>query len=385
LFRAEYSSFADLLPFIPYNPANMDVFLRILIFLLGLAMVVGTLSSALSTFVLPRSARSQLNRILFDLLRRVLEKMMHFAKTFEQKDAIFAYYAPIGLMLLVPTWYVLIMIGYGAMYWSLGVGDLYMDLRLSGSSLLTLGFVTSESFPVNLLMFSEATLGLILVALLIAYLPTMYSAFSRREEYVNLLEVRAGNPPSAVEMLLRFHRIHGLERLAEYWSSWEVWFADLEESHTTLPVLVFFRSPRGNQSWITAAGTILDCAVLTLSALDVTYTATAALCIRAGYLSLRKISDYFDISYPADPHFPETPISISRDEFEAVLYRLQGAGLPLKANRDQAWQDFAGWRVNYDHTLLRLCSLVMAPPAFWSSDRADTFKLRPLFLPGKKQ
>lgn len=362
----------------------MDLFLRMLVFLLGMVVVISTLFSALSTFVLPRSARSQLNRILFGLLRRIFEKLMSFVKTFEQKDAIFAYYAPIGLMLLVPTWYVLMTVGYAAMYWSLGVGDLYTDLRLSGSSLLTLGFATSENILVNLLVFSEATLGLILVALLIAYLPTMYSAFSRREEFVNLLEVRAGDPPSSVEMLLRFNRIHGLERLAEYWSSWEVWFADLEESHTTLPALVFFRSPRGNQSWITAAGTILDCAALTLSALDVPYTPTAALCIRAGFLSLRRISDYFDIPYPDDPRFPATPISISRGEFEAVLAQLHEAGLPLKADREQAWQDFAGWRVNYDHTLLALCSLVMAPPAFWASDRAPGMKLPPLFLPGKK-
>ncbi len=362
----------------------MDLFLRMLVFLLGMVVVISTLFSALSTFVLPRSARSRLNRILFGLLRHIFEKLMSFVKTFEQKDAIFAYYAPIGLMLLVPTWYVLMTVGYAAMYWSLGVGDLYTDLRLSGSSLLTLGFATSENILVNLLVFSEATLGLILVALLIAYLPTMYSAFSRREEFVNLLEVRAGDPPSSVEMLLRFNRIHGLERLAEYWSSWEVWFADLEESHTTLPALVFFRSPRGNQSWITAAGTILDCAALTLSALDVPYTPTAALCIRAGFLSLRRISDYFDIPYPDDPRFPATPISISRGEFEAVLAQLHEAGLPLKADREQAWQDFAGWRVNYDHTLLALCSLVMAPPAFWASDRAPGIKLPPLFLPGKK-
>ena len=347
----------------------MDVLVRSVVFLLGLALVIGTFFSALSTFVLPRSARSQLNRALFGLLRQVFKKLIRFAKTFVQKDAIFAYYAPIGLMLLVPTWYMLMTIGYAAMYWGLGVGDFLTDIRLSGSSLLTLGFATSENLLVNLLVFSEATLGLILVALLIAYLPTMYSAFSRREEFVNLLEVRAGDPPSSVEMLLRFNRIHGLERLAEYWSSWEVWFADLEESHTTLPMLVFFRSPRGNQSWITAAGTILDCAALTLSSLDVTYTPAAALCIRAGFLSLRRISDYFGIPYPLDPHFPQVPISIRRVEFEAVLDQLKEAGLPLKADREQAWQDFAGWRVNYDHTLLALCSLVMAPPAFWSSDR----------------
>ena len=363
----------------------MEIFLRILVFLVGLSIVISTLFSALSTFVLPRSARSRLNRILFGLLLRVVEKLMRFARSFEQKDAIFAYYAPIGLMLLVPTWYVLMTIGYAAMYWALGVGDLYTDLRLSGSSLLTLGFATSDNFLVNILVFSEATLGLILVALLIAYLPTMYSAFSRREEFVNLLEVRAGVPPSSVEMLLRFNRIQGLDRLADYWGSWEVWFADLEESHTTLPALVFFRSPRKEQSWITAGGTVLDAAALTLSALDVPIEAAAALCVRAGFLSLRKIADYFDIPYPRDPQFPETPISITRDEFEIVLDRLDEAGVPLKEDRDQAWQDFAGWRVNYDHTLLALCNLVMAPPAFWSSDRISESKLPPLFLPKEKQ
>ena len=361
----------------------MDAALRIVVFLFGLVVVIGTFSSALSTFVVPRSVRSKLNRFLFLVLRRILDVLMRFARTFERKDAIFAYYAPIGLMSLVPTWYVLMTLGYGAMYWALGVGDLFTDIRLSGSSLLTLGFAAPDGFLVNLLVFSEATLGLILVALLIAYLPTMYSAFSRREEFVNLLEVRAGNPPSSVEMLLRFNRIHGLERLTEYWSNWEVWFADLEESHTTLPALVFFRSPRGNQSWITAAGTILDCAALTLSAIDVAYTPNAALCIRAGYLSLQKIADYFDISYPRDPHFPTTPVSISRAEFESVLDQLERKGLPLKTDRDQAWQDFAGWRVNYDHALLALCRLVMAPPAFWSSDRASRAKLPPMSLPEK--
>jgi hypothetical protein len=361
----------------------MDLLLRIFIFLLGLIVVISTFFSAMSTFVLPRSARSQLNRILFGVLRHIFEWLMRFVKTFRQKDAIFAYYAPIGLMLLVPTWYVLMTLGYGAMYWALGVGDLYTDLRLSGSSLLTLGFATSENFLINLLVFSEATLGLILVALLIAYLPTMYSAFSRREEFVNLLEVRAGTPPSSVEMLKRFNRIHGLKSLAEYWSSWETWFADLEESHTTLSALVYFRSPSSEHSWITAAGTILDCAALTLSALDVPSEASAMLCIRAGFISLRSIAGYFDLPYPPDPRFPETPISISREEFEAVLDQLDEAGLPMKADRDQAWVDFAGWRVNYDHTLLELCSLIMAPPAFWSTDRVPAFT-QPHFFLSKK-
>ena len=60
----------------------MDLPVRILVFLVGLAVVLGTLSSAISTFVVPRSVRSRLNRILFVLLRRIFHVVMRFARTF---------------------------------------------------------------------------------------------------------------------------------------------------------------------------------------------------------------------------------------------------------------------------------------------------------------
>jgi len=359
--------------------------IRAAVFILGLSLVFGTFLSALSTFVLPRSARSQLNRFVFASLRRAFEVLMKPARTYEQRDAIMGYYAPIGLLALVPTWYLLVLLGYSAMYWGLGLGSWDQAFRLSGSSVLTLGIAQADSLLITALVFSETMLGLIMVALLIAYLPTMYAAFSRREEAVNLLEVRAGSPPSAVEMILRYNRIHGLAKLADYWKSWEVWFAELEESHTVLPALVFFRSPRPENSWITASGAVLDAAALALSSVDTPSESSAMLAIRAGYLALRRIADYFEISYPADPHFPQEPISVSRAEFEAALDQMAEMGVPLKADRDRAWQDFGGWRVNYDRALLALCSLTMAPVAPWSSDRAPRAKMpRMLILHRKK-
>jgi hypothetical protein len=357
-----------------------ETLIRFIAFLLGVILVILTLASAVSTFVLPRAARSQLNRIVFGLLRRIIDFILHFAKTYERRDAIMAYYAPVGMLLLLPAWYLLILVGYAAMYWALGAGDLFAVFRLSGSSLFTLGFELSKTPPVTLLAFSEAMLGLMLVGLLIAYLPTMYSAFARREQAVNMLEVRAGSPPSALEMLLRFQRNHGLEKLSDYWKIWEAWFADVEESHTTLPALIFFRSPRPENSWVTASGTILDAAAITLSAVDIPYEVSAALCIRAGFLTFRRIATYFDIANPQDPHFPETPICVERYEFDQVLDQLAAAGVPLKADREQAWRDFAGWRVNYDRALILLCGLVMAPPAAWSSDRAPQFRPPPLMI-----
>jgi len=347
-------------------------------------MIVFTLFSAISTFVLPRSARSQLNRIVFGVLRRAFETILHLVKTYERRDAIMAYYAPIAIMLLLPAWYVLISLGYAAMYWALGMGDAFTVLRLSGVSLIGLGFDASDTLVSTILVFTEAILGLILVALLIAYLPTMYSAFSRREQVVNMLEVRAGSPPSAPEMLLRFHRNQGLEKLADYWKIWEAWFADIEESHTTLSALVFFRSPRAENSWLTAAGAVLDAASITLSAIEIPYEISAALCIRAGFLAFRRIANYFDIPNPQDPHFPQDRICVEREEFEAVLDQLAAAGLPLKPDREQAWKNFAGWRVNYDRSLILLCGLIMAPTAPWSGDRLPHFHLPPLFVLKKK-
>ncbi len=354
--------------------------LHLLVFLLGFWLVLVTLYSAIKTLVLPRSASDRITLLVFLGARAFFLIALKRARSFLQRDRILAYFAPVSLLVLLPVWLALVLIGYTGIFWSLGALSWAEAFRVSGSSLLTLGFAATNGTLAAMLEFSEAAIGLILVALLIAYLPTMYSAFSRRESAVTLLEVRAGDPPSAVEMLLRFHRIHGLDRLVAHWQGWESWFADIEESHTSLPALVFFRSPQPNHSWITAAGAVLDGAAIYLSAIDVPTDPQAALCIRAGYLSLRRIADFFNISYPENPHFPGDSISILQQEFEQALGRLESDGVALKADRQQAWLDFAGWRVNYDQVLIALASLIMAPESPWSGDRAGINYLPPVLV-----
>jgi hypothetical protein len=47
------------------------------------------------------------------------------------------------------------------------------------------------------LAFTEAGLGLVLLAMVISYLPSMYQSFQRREAAVAALDVRANTPPTA--------------------------------------------------------------------------------------------------------------------------------------------------------------------------------------------
>jgi hypothetical protein len=361
----------------------VDSILHGLVFLAGVFLVVGTIFSAMETFVLPRGVSDGLTRLVFLGIRLLITIPLKRAPTYEARDRIMAFYAPLGLLALVPVWYFIIVIGYAMVYWAIGMDSWQSAVMMSGSSLFTLGTSEPQDFSLSLIVFMESMIGLILVAMLIAYLPTIYAAFARRERVVTMLEVRAGKPPSAIELLLRYHRIHGLEHLNPLWAAWENWFADIDESHTSLPVLVHFRSPQSDNSWVTSAGAVLDAASLTLAAVDIPSDPQAMLCIRAGYLAMRHVADIFRLPYPPNPHFPEEPISISRFEFDAACDELERAGLPLKPDHEKAWSDFAGWRVNYDQTLLGLCRLTIAPIAPWSSDRVPQSVLPPVLFSRK--
>jgi hypothetical protein len=340
---------------------------RLVLALVAVAAVVGTIMSAVRTFVVPRGVPVALSRGVFVLLLRLFRMGMD-RRPFEALDQRLAFFAPTALLALPAVWLTTVLLAFAALYWAIDQEGVWVSLETSGSSLLTLGFQHPGSRPTTVLSFVEASIGLTLLALLITYLPTIYGAFTRRESFVSLLEGRAGTPPWCVDLLVRAQIIGLFERSDELFERAELWFSDIEESHTSLGSLAFFRSPQPSHSWVTAAGTVLDAAALTLSAVDRPDDPHAALCIRSGYLCLRRIAEFFDIAYDPDPS-PTDPIAIERVEFDEALAALESVGTPLVADRDQAWADFRGWRVNYDAVLLQLAHLTMAPVARWTSDR----------------
>jgi hypothetical protein len=356
----------------------LQVVAQVLLFILGAFLVGATVISAVKTFVLPRAAQVFISRATFVGVRRIFNFFARPSRPFLVRDAIMAMYAPTSLLVLPAVWLLLIGAGFSAMFWALGIHPIAEAIVVSGSSLFTLGFERPAAFPAILLSFLEAAFGLGLVALFISYLPTIYAAFSRRETAVAMLEAEAGTPPSVREMLIRLERIHGLERLDAVWRRWQEWFADIEESHTSIPAIVFFRSPQPGRSWVTAAACILDTASIKEACLDFPPSPEAQLCIRSGFVALRRVADFFGIQYDPDPQ-PTDPISIKRDEFDALVDDLAAEQLPLKADREQAWRDYNGWRVNYDTVIRSLAALTMAPWAPWSSDRAVPFRFVRVF------
>jgi len=339
-------------------------------------LVVGwTLASAVKSVVVPRGVIPSITRVHFVSIRKLFNIFAGPSRPYETRDRVLALYAPLALVTLPAVWAVLVLVGFTAIFWGAGVQPLTEAFATSGSSLFTLGFLHPGETARITLVFIEAGIGLGLISLMISYLPTIYGAFSRREALVGMLEVRAGLPPSPAALLTRYVRIGWLDKIDEdLFERWEAWFIDVEESHTSQPSLSFFRSPHPQRSWITAGGCVLDTAAIVSSTIDRPYNASCDIVIRTGFLCLRRIADLFGVSYDPDPA-PSDPITVRREEFDRLCAELQSYGVPLKADLDQAWRDFAGWRVNYDEVLVRLCALTMAPPAKWSSDRIGQLQI----------
>ncbi len=335
----------------------------------GIGLVLVVLDAAVSTLLLPRGRLSWLTRAVLAALRWLFEVLARRGDTYERRDRVMALYAPLALMALLLTWLVATLVAFAAIFWAIeqrGIGAAFEE---SGSSLLTLGF-TKPVHPVAIgVAFAEAGVGLILVALLIAYLPTIYATFSKREVMVTQYAVRASTPPTGWDLLSRAQQAGYLAEIDGYFTAWETWFVELQETHTSLGIVAFLRSPDGARSWITTAGAVLDGAALRMSVVDLPFSAAGGLCIRSGHLALGAIADVYHLPHRRDVR-PDDPISIERREFDEVVAELRRVGVPLVADLDGAWRDFAGWRVNYDAVLLQLAALFVAPYAPWSSDRS---------------
>ena len=349
----------------------MSTFLDVVLVLLGIAIVIFVADAAIRTFVVPRGTVVFLTVSVFLAVRALFMPFARPSLGYERRDRVMAIYAPFSLLALPAVSLILIFFAYSFIFYGLSNIDYREAIVMSGSSLMTLGFDRPSDLPSTLFAFSEAAIGLGLLALLIAYLPTIYNAFSRREVAVTDLSIRAGTPPTPYEWLVRAHRTGFLLDLDGFWEQWMMWFTEVAETHTSYAALVFFRSPHPHRNWVTAGGSVLDTAAVRLAVLDIPWSPAAPLCIRSGYVALREIAGFFGVDYDPDPS-PDDPISVAREEFDELYDELAQAGLPLKPDRDQAWRDFAGWRVNYDQVLHALAAVVIAPYAPWISDRSPT-------------
>ncbi|MFF3906603.1 hypothetical protein ACFYZJ_11530 [Streptomyces sp. NPDC001848] len=333
----------------------------------GALVLVTVLSSIVRTLVVPRGLYSILVYQLWWALRRLLRLAAPRGR-YEDIDRAQTWLAPLILIGMLAIWLGGALAGYGLLLYSVSPLNWSNAFREAGSSLFTLGFASGIRLRLSALDFGAAATGPVVIALQIAYLPTLYSAYNRRELEVTLLQSRAGEPAWGPEILARQWLVDTETALPELYRAWERLAADIGESHSTYPVLISFRSPRPYRHWLVGMLAVMDAAAMQLSLAPRAAPPEARLVLRAGFTALRDIARSLRFPFEADPA-PDTPIRLTFEEFDAAVAMLEAAGFTAERTAREAWPHFHGWRVNYEAIAYELCRRCDAVPALWSGPR----------------
>src|SRR6202012_5502300 len=270
-------------------------------------------------------------------------------------------------------WLGMLIVGFAFLLLPSMKGHLGQAFSEAGSSVFTLGYAAPSSGDSTTLEYLAAFTGLVVIGLQVGYLPTLYSAFNKRETEVTLLATRAGVPAWGPELLARTR--WGMqdgdmaEVVATQFISWGRWAAEVAESQPTYLTLARFRSPRPLSHWLTSLIAVMDAAALHLSlAPSREPKLTARLALRMGFVALGQIARTMRQPIPDEPN-PDAPISVSYDDFRGATAMLREVDYPIERSDEEAWPHFHGWRANYDTTALLLAKQLDAPPALWTGPR----------------
>jgi hypothetical protein len=341
--------------------------MKVIAGLAGLALLLLVLASALRTLVVPRGLYSSLVYDLWWSLRRLL-RLAARRGDYRAQDRAQAWLAPLMLVAMLCCWLLGAFTAFGLGLYALSGLSFGDALREAGSSLFTLGFASGARFRLSALDFAAAATGPLLIALQIAYLPSLYGAYNRREVEVTLLLSRAGEPAWGPELLARQWLVDTETALPELYRSWERLAADIGESHSNYPVLVAFRSPQPYRSWIVGLLAVMDAAAMQLALTPKSAPPQARLVLRAGFTAMRDIARSLRVPFEEDPR-PDDPIHLTFEEFDAAVAMVEAAGFPSQRGAEEAWPHFHGWRVNYEAVAYELCRRCDAVPALWSGPR----------------
>lgn len=343
--------------------------LHLLALLTGAVLVAAAAVSITSTLVIPRGVQSRIVRLVIAGVGRPWVLVSRRIRDYGRRDAVLAPLAPLLLLAELAAWLLLYLTGYALIVLAvsdLGLPDAYLQ---AGSAMTTLGAATAPNRTVAAVDLVAGVTGLVVVAMLVSYLPSLYAAYNRRETEVTLLQSRAGLPAWGPELLARHQLVGIMDDLPGLYRDWERWAADLAESHTNYPLLMFFRSPKPLRSWLVALLAVMDSAALYLARCPDSVPSQARLCVRMGFVCLRDLADALRIDYDPDPS-PDTAPRLTYDEFVDAWQRLDKAGMRAERSVQEAWPHFRGWRVNYESVAYALADRIDAPPALWSGSRS---------------
>jgi Ion channel len=333
----------------------------------GLLTVLFVLWDAFETVVLPRrvSRRIRLTRFFYRLSWKPYRAAARLIPAGNSRENFLSVFGPLSLLLLLALWALSLVFGFALVELGLGspvespagLSGFAADLYMSGTTFFTLGLgdVTPQTSAARVFTTMEAGTGFAFLALVISYLPILAQAFSRRESKITLLDARAGSPPTASELLRRHASADQASALQDLFGEWEVWAAELLESHVSFPVLAYYRSQHDNQSWVAAMTALLDASALVMTGVHGAAIRPARLTFAMARHALVDLSQVLGRRPRNDG-----PDRLPTEELDRLRQALASCGVPLPG--DRASEDrLAHFRRQYEPYARALSEFLLMP------------------------
>jgi len=318
--------------------------LPILAAVFGVVIIAVVLLDAFETVVLPRRVTRHFKLTAWFYRRTWIPwaRIARRIQTASRRQNFLGYFGPLSLILLLGFWATGLIFGFSFVQYGIGGHEQLNQEPLtfgriiyhSGETFFTLGYgdIIPTSGPARALSVIEAGMGFAFLGVVIGYIPTVYSSFSKREIQISMLDARAGSPPSAAELLIRLAGRSddpGMDQtvLDEVLRDWERWSAELLESQISYPVLTFFRSQHSNQSWLAALTTMLDVTSLVLTGIEGVHPGQAKLTFAMARHAAVDLAQVVNAR-----HDPGAPDRLPDAEFQALRDVLANSRLKLRSD-----------------------------------------------------
>jgi len=334
----------------------------------GLTIIAGTTVSVVKTLVVPRRAWSFVPRVVEVATTRVFMTIARRMRSYDLMDRFLGFLGPSVLILQLLVWLALLVVGF-ALLLAPSTDSFAQALAHSGSSTFTLGITSRDPGATSGIDVVAGAVGLIVIALTIAYLPAIYQVIRRRAVLSKQLGNRIGAPAWGPQVLLTHHAANGLDVLPSLYSDWDRWACEVADGHTKYPVLNQFRLPRSRHHWMLSLVAMMDAAAMDLASRQAApieahfFLQSAVACVNLDLATPLHVS-----TEACDT------IAVTEEDFSAAMATMVEAGYPCDVPAEQAWAAFLESRTQYDATICRILDAIVAPEAPWTNGRTLPLK-----------
>ena len=399
-----------------------DILSRSAALIVGIFLLIATTVSLLRTVVVPRALRSSISDAVAVTVVWTAIRIARMRRDYLKRDGVLAWTGSIIIIAQLVTWILLYLLAYALLLRGVGGLSFFDAFREAGSSLFTLGFASVSTENQTAIDFLAAATGPVVIALMIGFLPNIYSTYIEREVVVTALSATGGEPAWGPELLSRFALAGSLDALPRVFDEWALWATRLRLTHVTYPVLVWVRSVRATRHYVVSLLAVLDAAALRLAlapngsrgsdfallleggqAMEVLYTFLFARRRRGSRLGFRgrftgeperlqeavrrlpawdrsfmaiQVASDMDIVNGLDDAAmhalmkgEDRPLQLTRADFDHAVDVLRRSGFPIERDLDEAWEQFRVARARYEFAAYEVCRRLDATPAPWSGPR----------------